>query len=99
MGKAAAVFADMDPEAEGEEGRLVPVARAVKAEPTSEVPAPGPLPDVGRDTGGPPPEIAVAHSLPLAGLGTCIIPLRSRAASLGQAIDPPSGGMTGSHYR
>jgi hypothetical protein len=53
--KAAAVFTDVDREAEGEEGRLVLVAGAVEAEPAAEVAPGGTVTDVVGDAGGPPP--------------------------------------------
>jgi len=84
-GETLPVFADVDAEAEGEEGGLVPVARAVKTEPTTEMTARSALANVIGDTGGPPPEIVVTHPFPLAGKGEPIVPPSSRAAILSPA--------------
>jgi len=59
------------------------VAGAVEAEPAPEVTAGSAVANVGSDTGGPPPELGLTHSIPLAGLSACIVAPSRRAASGG----------------
>jgi len=68
-GEALAVFADVDGEAEGLEGRLVAGVRAVEAEPAPEVATWRSLPDVAVHPGGPAVDLCEGHGAPPAGRG------------------------------
>lgn len=77
VGVAGVVFAPVNGEGEGEEGREVMVPRTTKADVAAEAPAGGAAADAIGDAGGLADEVGRLHEIPLAGRtrgATCIEP-------------------------